>query len=154
MLHADSKAQPRINIQPLPPCLRKDSWLGAEVLLPGDSRLLGDPTELSQDDLQTLRQALYDHSVLVIRNQHGMDPTLMPKIAAIWDTKMINVHSGGKSAITSSNNILSRTSALRIPTAPNAAIIGNGNFADYQGIKELKLRHVVQNILVQIKVFK
>lgn len=112
------------------------------MVLQGDERLLEDPAALSEQDLKELRQALYDHSILVIRNQQGMDPNLMPKLAAVWDDKMINVHSGGKAAITSPDNILSRTTALRIPTAPNAAIIGNGSFENYHGIDELKLRHV------------
>lgn len=136
------KQQPasHLTIKPLPSSLRKDTWLGAEVLLPPQNPLLN-PTTLSPADTSTLQQALYDHGVLVIRKQQDIDPLSLEKLAAIWDPDMINVHSAGKDQVRDPSSILSRNNGARLPGAQNVQIIGNGVF-EYQGM-ELDLRHVV-----------
>lgn len=136
----------RVAIQPLTKNLRKDSWIGAEVVLPGQRGPIN-ISQLSHGDIEVLRQGLYDNSVLVIRGQQGLDPNEMPKLAAIWDDHMINIHSGGDKSVTAPDNILSRNNGTRVVRAPNTSIIGNGHFVDYEGHDELHLRHVVGSLV-------
>lgn len=128
-------------IQPLPAELRKDTLIGAEAILNQPNGPIT-PSTFSPEDISVLRQALYDNSVLVFRKQQGIDPLALEKLAAIWDEDIINVHSAGKEQVTDPRSILSRNNGARLPEAQNVQIIGNGEFAGYEGLN-LNLRHVV-----------
>lgn len=125
-----------IKIEPLPASARKESELGAFVHLNG-----ADLTKLSEADTAILKQALYDHSVLVIKNVLDMDPTLVPELCKIWDQNQLNMHGHGKS-LTDKGNILTANHSARVPHAPQVSIIGNGTFEDHHGTGELVLKHV------------
>lgn len=129
-------------IHPMPSPLRKQSLIGAEVILRSNAMLI-DPAAMPSKDRLLLQQALYDHSVLVVRNQKGIEPDVLPKLAAIWDDQMESTHSGGAKQVKGESSVLSRNNGERIPRAPQVQIIGHGHFKDYEGIKELNLRHVV-----------
>lgn len=135
---------PLFTIQQLSLDLRKDSLIGAEVLLNTDDGAI-DPLKFSSADISILRQALYDNSVLVIRKQQGINPLAIEKLASIWDDDMINVHSSGKDQVRDPRSILSRNNGSRLPSAPNVQVIGNGEFSDYEGIEHMDLRHVVRS---------
>jgi hypothetical protein len=131
-------------IVPLAPELRKDTLIGAEVVLNKRGPIV--PSTLLPDDISVLRQALYDNSVLVIRKQQGIDPHALEQLAAIWDENLINVHSAGKEQVLDPRNILSRNNGARLPRAQNVQIIGNGEFKGYEGIDYLNLRHIVSGM--------
>jgi hypothetical protein len=131
-------------IVPLAPELRKDTLIGAEVVLSRSGPIV--PSTLLPDDISVLRQALYDNSVLVIRKQQGIDPHALEQLAAIWDENLINVHSAGKEQVLDPGNILSRNNGARLPRAQNVQIIGNGEFKGYEGIDYLNLRHIVSGM--------
>ncbi|CCG83230.1 Putative dioxygenase C576.01c [Taphrina deformans PYCC 5710] len=126
----------RITVVPLPDKLRKESELGAQVHLNGVTL-----DALSSQDISTLRQALYDHSVLVIKGVKDLDATLVPELCKIWDENQLGVHGHGKN-MNDKGNILTANHAARVPHAPQVSIIGNGDFEDHFGTGELKLRHV------------
>jgi alpha-ketoglutarate-dependent taurine dioxygenase len=136
----------QFTIHPLSAQLQKDTWIGAEVRLNSDpaSSSLINPSTFSPLDIDVLRQALYEHSVLVIRKQSGIDPMVLEKLASIWDPDMINVHSAGKDQVRDPRSILSRNNGARLPEAPNVQVIGNGIFEGYEGIDKLNLVHVVR----------
>lgn len=140
------------HVIPLKSDLRKDTLIGAEVAFnnnadSGDESKLPqrviDVENLTDSDISLLRQALFEHSVIVFRNQQGIDPNTLPALAAIWDDKVQSHHSGEISALTATNNILSKNNAARIPRAKEVTILGQGNFDGYEGIPKLRLRHVV-----------
>jgi hypothetical protein len=135
-------SSPLFTIRPLAPELRKDTLIGAEVVLnkPGPVN----PDTFSPEDVSVLRQALYDNSVLVIRKQQGIDPYALEKMAAFWDENMINVHSSGKTQVRDPKSILSLNNGARLPAAENVQIIGNGEFRDYEGIPYMNLTHIVR----------
>jgi hypothetical protein len=141
MPSATLPSSPLFTIRPFHQELRKDSLIGAEVVL-NNSQSLVDPNTFCPEDLSLLRQALYDNSVLVFRKQQGIDPLALENLAAIWDDNIINVHSAGKEQITDPRSILSRNNGARLPQAQNVQIIGNGVFKGYEGL-DLNLRHVV-----------
>lgn len=128
-------------IHPLPPTLRKDTGIGAEIVL--RHQKLIDPSVIDESDRTLLQQALFNHSVLVVRRQHGIDPNVLPKLAGVWDDKVKSIHSGGPTMVKDTNSILSRNGGDRIPRAPQVSILGSGTFHDYEGLPEINLRHVV-----------
>lgn len=130
-----------LRIQPLDAELSKDTKLGAEVLLPTSSKLL-DLDALSGNDKETLRKALFDHGVLVIRNQVGLDPTVLVGLAKLFDPAPLDHHSGGAKQVTDPNNILSLNNCSRIPKAPQVTVIGRGRIENHQGLSEINLQHL------------
>ncbi|GME31363.1 Alpha-ketoglutarate dependent xanthine dioxygenase [Neofusicoccum parvum] len=125
----------------LPEDERRESMIGAEINLPDETPIL-DLDKLTEEDKQTLRQALFDNSVVVIRNQQGINPQTLPKLAAVFDPHATNEHSAGKKAVSDPRNILSSYRAGRLPAAPQVSVIGSGKFTDYEGISELEVVHL------------
>ncbi|KAK7527132.1 alpha-ketoglutarate dependent xanthine dioxygenase [Phyllosticta citriasiana] len=66
-----------LSIVPLPDELCKSSQIRAEVVLPSAMRYLS-LENLTEQEKATLRDGLYQHGVLVIRNQNGIHPGVMP----------------------------------------------------------------------------
>ncbi|KAI1339805.1 alpha-ketoglutarate dependent xanthine dioxygenase [Xylariaceae sp. FL0016] len=130
-----------LRIAPLPPSERKASLLGGEVILPSGMRYL-DPDALNDVDKESLRNGLFQHGVLVVRDQQGLDPVLMPHIGKFFDETAWDVHSGGDKMVTDAKNILSLNMGARIPRAPQVQVIGKGKFEGHEGIPELNLKHV------------
>ena len=137
-------SSPQFTVRPFSPELRKDTLIGAEVVLNQLNNPV-DPDTFTSADISGLRQALYDNSVLVFRKQQGINPLALEKLAAFWDEDIINIHSAGKEQVTDKRSILSRNNGARLPQAPNVQIIGNGLFQGYEGL-DLNLRHVVSII--------
>ncbi|KXT02986.1 hypothetical protein AC579_4788 [Pseudocercospora musae] len=130
-----------LRIVPLDAKLRKQTQLGAEVLLPTSSPLL-DPASLSASDLETLRNALFEHGVLVIRDQTGISPNVLPQLARVFDPTARDIHSGGAKQETNKENILSQNNCSRIPRAPQVTVIGKGNTNGHEDIDDLDLKHL------------
>ncbi|KAK4870436.1 hypothetical protein LT330_004784 [Penicillium expansum] len=125
----------------LPDEIRQSSAIGAEIQLPPGMPLL-DLDRLTDYDKDTLRKALFENQVIVIRKQKGIDPTVLPTLAKIFDPNASDIHSAGEKAVSDPKNILSAYKAGRIPRAPQVGIIGSGKFQDYEGLKELEVVHL------------
>ena len=126
----------------LPDNIRQSSAIGAEIHLPSGMSTL-DVNELTEGDKNTLRKALFENQVIVIRQQKGIDATVLPQLARIFDPHASDIHSAGEKAVSDPRNILSAYKAGRIPKAPQVGIIGSGTFHDYEGLKELEVIHLV-----------
>ncbi|PYH95625.1 alpha-ketoglutarate dependent xanthine dioxygenase [Aspergillus ellipticus CBS 707.79] len=130
-----------LNFKLLRPEVRQDSAIGAEIHLPEGMSVL-DLDRLTESDKHTLQQALFENQVVVIKNQKGIDPTVLPKLAGVFDPTTSNIHSAGEKAVSDPKNILSAYKAGRIPRAPQVGIIGSGRFRDYEGLDELEVIHL------------
>lgn len=128
---------------PLGSDIRQDSAIGAEVKLPPGMPLMN-PKDLSAPDKESLRRALFENQVVVIRNQQGIDPTVLPDLAKVFDESASDIHSAGEKAVSDPRNILSAYKAGRIPRAPQVGIIGTGKFENYEGLESLELVHLVR----------
>lgn len=106
-----------VRFQLLPESIRQDSRIGAEVVLPKHMPIL-DLALLSEDDRSQLRQALFQNQVVVIRNQQGIDASVLPQLAKVFDPHASDIHSAGEKAVSDPRNILSAYKAGRIPDAP------------------------------------
>ncbi|KAL1857643.1 hypothetical protein VTK73DRAFT_7993 [Phialemonium thermophilum] len=130
-----------LRVNPLAQEVRKGSMVGAEVTLPTGMQLL-DLDVLSEQDKQTLRDGVFNNGVVVIRNQQGLDPTVMQDLGKFFDSTSLNIHSGGEKSVTDSKNILAANKAVRVPRAPQVTIIGNGKWTGHEGLPDFELRHV------------
>ncbi|KAK5121361.1 hypothetical protein LTR85_005527 [Meristemomyces frigidus] len=130
-----------LRIQPLDDGLRKDSQIGAEVVLPSSMSLLDIPS-LSENEKKLLRNGLFDNGVLVIRNQHGIEPKVLVQLAKLLDDTALDFHSGGAKQVTDPNNILSQNHCTRIPRAPQVTVIGQGVVRGHEGTPDLDLKHL------------
>lgn len=137
----DTTAQAGLWFEPLPADARQTSAIGAEVHLPAGVPVL-DLAALGETDKDTLRKALFENQVIVIRNQNGVDPKVLPQLARLFDPTASDTHSAGEKAVSDPRNILSAYKAGRVPEAPQVGIIGSGTFKDYRGIKELEVIHL------------
>lgn len=135
-----------LRLRPLGDDLRKQSQLGVEVILPGSSRLF-DPDTLSNEDRNVLRQGLFDHGILVIPDQAGIEPQILCKVAELFESNTKRIHSGGEKQVTNPKNILSQNNCSRIPRAPQVTVIGQGNIKGHEGIEELNLKDLVCSYL-------
>jgi alpha-ketoglutarate-dependent taurine dioxygenase len=70
----------------LPEKIRQSSAIGAEIQLPLGMPILI-PEDLNETDKETLRQALFEKQVVVIRKQKGIDPSALPKLAKSFRSK-------------------------------------------------------------------
>lgn len=132
-----------LSFVPLHPDIRQSSCIGAEIHLPRSSSPIIDLASLTEDDKETLRKALFENQVIVIRNQKGIDPTVLPELAKVFDPTASDVHSAGEKAVSDPRNILSTYKAGRIPRAPQVGVIGSGKFQNYEGIEDLEVIHLV-----------
>ncbi|KAF2084924.1 alpha-ketoglutarate dependent xanthine dioxygenase [Saccharata proteae CBS 121410] len=130
-----------LRISPLAADIRKATMLGAEAILPTGMPIL-DLEKLSAADKENLRNGVFKNGVVVVRNQQGLDPATLPKIAKIFDETAWDIHSGGEKMVTDQKNILAQNRGARIPRAPQVSVIGKGKFVDYEGLPELDLKHV------------
>lgn len=126
----------------LPEEIRQNSKIGAEVNLPDGMNIL-DVDALTDADKDQLREALFRNQVVVIRNQKGIAPESIPKLAKVFDPTASDVHSAGEKAVSDPKNILSAYKAGRIPRVPQVGIIGSGKFQNYEGISDLEVIHLV-----------
>ncbi|KAI6825631.1 hypothetical protein KC340_g10674 [Hortaea werneckii] len=128
-------------IRPLNDELRKETLLGAEVTLPSSIRHL-DVSQLSIEEHDTLREALFENGVLVVRGQDGIKPTDLISLAKLFDPAPLDIHSGGAKQVTDPKNILSQNGCTRVPSAPQVTVIGQGKYYDHEGIPEIDLKHL------------
>jgi alpha-ketoglutarate-dependent taurine dioxygenase len=131
----------QLSIVPLEDGLRKQTDLGAEVRLPDSMRLL-DPGSLSDQEISNLRDGLFQHGLLVVRDQSGVDPNVLVNLAKLFDPTAKDIHSGGLKQVTDEKNILSQNNCSRIPRAPQVTVIGKGNTAGHEGIDDLEMKHL------------
>ncbi|KAI8651878.1 hypothetical protein LRP88_10876 [Fusarium phalaenopsidis] len=134
-------SQMGLSFEPLPSDIRQQSAIGAEIHLPSTMSIL-DVDLISGDDKSTLRQALFENQVIVIRNQKGINPATLPKLTKIFDPTATDIHSAGAKAVSDPKNILSAYKAGRITRAPQVGIIGSGRFKNYEGIDDLEIVHL------------
>lgn len=122
MPHSETANQAQLSVKLLPEEIRQASQIGAEIILPSNTPIL-DLTNLSKTDRYILREAVFENSVVVIRNQGGISPEVLPELAKIFDKHATNLHSAGKKAVSDPKNILSSYKAGRIPRAPQVRLM-------------------------------
>lgn len=111
---------------------------------------------LSEDDFNIIRNALYNYHVVVLRNQAGLSPKAQYEL-----TRRFDPTAGKLSSLLVSKTVIDRFTAetyghgktldakrsvlhpdlKTIPHQTQVQVIGNGFYEDYEGLKDITLKH-------------
>jgi len=102
--------------------------------------LLGnvDLDNLSDADFDVIRNALYNHNVICIKNQGNLTPKAQAELTRRFDPKALSYGHG--KTIDAKRSIL-HPDLKTVPHQPEVQIIGNGFVAEYEGLKNITLKH-------------
>lgn len=97
-----------------------------------------DINNLSEQDWKTLQNALYQYSVLVLKNQAKATPKAQYELTQRFDPAC-NDYGHGKT-LDAKRSIL-HPDLKTIPHQPQVQVIGNGRVEEYEGLKDITLKH-------------
>lgn len=93
---------------------------------------------LSESDFKQIQHALYTHSVVVLKNQQGLSPRAQYELTKRFDPSS-NTYGHGKT-LDAKRSVL-HPDLKTIPHQTQVQVIGNGFFEEYEGLKNITLRH-------------
>lgn len=117
----------RIQVQPL-----STAPLGTEVLN-------ADLANLTPTDFEVIRTALYTHHVLLFKNQSSLIPKAQYELTRLFDPKF-QFYGHGKTVAGTKKSVL-HPDLKTIPHQPQVQVIGNGPVAEFEGLKDITLKH-------------
>ncbi|OHE94935.1 TfdA family Taurine catabolism dioxygenase TauD [Colletotrichum orchidophilum] len=129
---ASSQTPSRITIQPIVPAADSAVDFGATVSN-------ADIENLTDADFDVIREALFKHQVLVIKNQGHVSPKAQFEITQKFDPDSGENYGHGKT-LDAKRSIL-HPDLKTIPHQPQVQVIGNGFVEEYEGLKNVQLRH-------------
>ncbi|KAI0127129.1 hypothetical protein BJ170DRAFT_734314 [Xylariales sp. AK1849] len=89
-------------------------------------------------DFDVIRNALFAHQVLVFRDQAGLSPKAQFELTQRFDPAATSYGHG--KTLDAKRSIL-HPDLKTIPHQPQVQVIGNGFVSDYEGLKDIKLKH-------------
>ncbi|KAK1457697.1 TfdA family Taurine catabolism dioxygenase TauD [Colletotrichum melonis] len=129
---AISQTPSRITVQPIVPAADSDVDFGATISN-------ADIENLTDADFDVIREALFKHQVLVIKNQGHASPKAQFEITQKFDPDSGENYGHGKT-LDAKRSIL-HPDLKTIPHQPQVQVIGNGFVEEYEGLKNIQLRH-------------
>ncbi|KAI1374513.1 Clavaminate synthase-like protein [Hypoxylon crocopeplum] len=97
-----------------------------------------DIEHLTDADFDVIHDALFTHQVLVFKGQAGVSPVAQFELTRRFDP-LATSYGHGKT-IDAKRSIL-HPDLKTIPTQPQVQVIGNGFVAEYEGLKNIQLKH-------------
>lgn len=94
---------------------------------------------LLDTDFEVIRSALFHHQVVVFKNQGHVSPKAQFELTRRFDPSASSSYGHGKT-VDAKRSIL-HPDLKTIPHQPQVQVIGNGFVADYEGLKDIRLRH-------------
>jgi alpha-ketoglutarate-dependent taurine dioxygenase len=101
-----------------------------------------DIENLSEQDFETIRNALYNYHVVVLKNQEGLSPKAQYQLTRRFDPKS-DSYGHGKT-LDAKRSVL-HPDLKTIPHQPQVQVIGNGYYEEYEGLKNITLKHPHHN---------
>ncbi|KAK1657808.1 TfdA family taurine catabolism dioxygenase TauD [Colletotrichum godetiae] len=129
---AISQIPSRITVQPIVPAADSAVDFGATISN-------ADIENLTDADFDVIREALFKHQVLVIKNQGHASPKAQFEITQKFDPDSGENYGHGKT-LDAKRSIL-HPDLKTIPHQPQVQVIGNGFVEEYEGLKNIQLRH-------------
>jgi xanthine dioxygenase len=93
---------------------------------------------LSDDDFQTLREALYRYNVVCVKGQKTFTAHAQADLTRRFDPSATSYGHG--KTIDAKRSIL-HPDLKTVPAHPEVQIIGNGSISEYEGLRDFKLKH-------------
>ncbi|RDW87392.1 clavaminate synthase-like protein [Coleophoma crateriformis] len=97
-----------------------------------------DVENLSDEDFETIRTALYNSHVVILKNQEKLSPKAQYELTKRFDPAAENYGHG--KTLDAKRSVL-HPDLKTIPHQPQVQVIGNGPFEEYEGLKDIKLVH-------------
>lgn len=97
-----------------------------------------DLENLSDSDFEIIRNALYTSHVLVLKNQAGVSPKAQYELTKRFDPAS---ESYGHGKTLDAKRSVLHPDLKTIPTQPQVQVIGNGFYEEYEGLKNITLKH-------------
>jgi alpha-ketoglutarate-dependent taurine dioxygenase len=121
----------KIIVQPItpPPGSRYD--IGAELRN-------ADLENISDADFEVIRRALYSHQVILFKGQQNLSPKAQYELTRRFDPAA-ETYGHGKT-LDAKRSVL-HPDLKTIPHQPQVQVIGNGPVAEFQGLKNITLKH-------------
>ncbi|THV55982.1 hypothetical protein BGAL_0001g00440 [Botrytis galanthina] len=97
-----------------------------------------DLEHLSEEDFKTIRNALYNYHVVVLKNQAGLSPKAQYDLTRRFDPTA-ETYGHGKT-LDAKRSVL-HPDLKTIPHQTQVQVIGNGFYEEYEGLKNITLKH-------------
>ncbi|KAF7938140.1 hypothetical protein BELL_0045g00030 [Botrytis elliptica] len=97
-----------------------------------------DLEHLSEEDFRTIRNALYNYHVVVLKNQAGLSPKAQYELTRRFDPTA-ETYGHGKT-LDAKRSVL-HPDLKTIPHQTQVQVIGNGFYEEYEGLKNITLKH-------------
>jgi len=97
-----------------------------------------DLENLSDSDFAIIRDALYHSHVVVLKNQAGLSPKAQYELTKRFDPASDNYGHG--KTLDAKRSVL-HPDLKTIPHQPQVQVIGNGFYEEYEGLKNITLKH-------------
>lgn len=120
-----------LEIRPLPVPASSEVNFGVEVFN-------ADLENLSDSNFEVLRNTLYNQHVVVVKNQHGLSPKAQYALTKRFDLKA-ETYGHGKT-LDAKRSVL-HPDLKTIPHQTQVQVIGNGFYEEYEGLKNITLKH-------------
>ena len=120
-----------ITVHPLTPPKGSTYDFGAEIHN-------ADLENLSTADEEVIKTALYTHQVILFKNQQSLSPKAQYEVTRLFDP-LATGYGHGKT-LDAKRSIL-HPDLKTIPHQPQVQVIGNGHVAEFEGLKNITLKH-------------
>lgn len=97
-----------------------------------------DLENLTEENFQIIREALYNHHVIVLKNQITLSPKAQYLLTKRFDPASDNYGHG--KTLDAKRSVL-HPDLKTIPHQPQVQVIGNGFYEEYEGLKNITLVH-------------
>ncbi|KAF5878318.1 putative alpha-ketoglutarate dependent xanthine dioxygenase protein [Botrytis fragariae] len=97
-----------------------------------------DLEHLSEEDFKAIRNALYNYHVVVLKNQAGLSPKAQYELTRRFDPTA-ETYGHGKT-LDAKRSVL-HPDLKTIPHQTQVQVIGNGFYEEYEGLKNITLKH-------------
>lgn len=97
-----------------------------------------DLENLSDSDFDVLRDALYNYNVICIKGQDTLTPRVQAELTRRFDPQALSYGHG--KTIDAKRSIL-HPDLKTVPHQPEVQVIGNGFVSEYEGLKDVTLKH-------------
>ncbi|KAI0480037.1 hypothetical protein GGR56DRAFT_663878 [Xylariaceae sp. FL0804] len=121
-----------ITLQPFAADDTSDTDFGATVAN-------ADIEHLSDADFEVIRDALFTHQVLVFKKQSHVSPRAQFELTRRFDPSAAGSYGHGATA--DAKRSILHPDLKTIPHQPQVQVIGNGHVAEYEGLRDVRLRH-------------
>ena len=94
--------------------------------------------DISPSDFDSIRRALYTHSLIVIKGQNDLSPAGQYSLTRLFDPS-VTTYGHGKT-LDAKKSVL-HPDLKTIPHQPQVQVIGNGPVESYEGLTNIRLNH-------------